>query len=281
MTYFKNLQDFGYRQSKDVYVIAEIGLNHGGDVECGKRLIESAVRAGVDAVKFQTYLTEKRAPAGNTAMAELLKKLELPFAAFAELKQCAGNLGVDFFSTAFDTESVDFLESIECSMYKIASFDVVNMELLRAVAATNKPVIMSVGMSSLEEIRSAYGALRDGTDKITLLHCISAYPLEESDAELAAVPRLRAEFDCLVGYSDHTPDIRVPLYAVAAGAQVIEKHYKMDEAFQCVDAPVSITEAQMAKMVNEIRLLEKMFGQGEFGVRKVERGTTVFRRPSA
>jgi N,N'-diacetyllegionaminate synthase len=277
----KKLRDFGFRTDKRTYVIAEIGLNHGGDVGLAKSLIKSAARAGADSVKFQTYVTEKRAPKGNNAVRDLLQSLELPFEAFAELKATAEEAGVDFFSTSFDTESVNYLESISCAMYKVASFDVVNRELLRAVAATGKPVIMSVGMADEAEIDAGYRILKTGTDKIALLHCVSSYPLRDQDANLAAIYALQDRYDCVIGYSDHTPGIEVPLLAVAAGAQVIEKHYRLTDTMECVDAAVSISEAQMREMVDRIQWAESAFGTGELGMTLVQEPIGAFRRPSA
>lgn len=276
----KKMSEYGFDTKNNAYVIAEIGINHGGDIDVARQLIDSAARAGVDAVKFQTYLTEQRAPKGNKAVFDILKKCELPLKAFKELKDHAGNRGVVFFSTPFDIESLNYLESINCPMYKVASFDVVNQKLLKAVAATGKPIIMSVGMASLEEIKDAYSIISSGNNKVALLHCISSYPLKEEDANLSTIIALRESFGCVVGYSDHTPDIVVPLYAVAAGAQVIEKHYKIDEAMECVDAPVSVTEEQTKKMISEIKRIEKIFGEGKIGLRRVEEGTAQFRRPS-
>lgn len=281
MARLKTLRTFGFPTDKRTYVIAEIGLNHGGDVALGKRLIESAARAGADAVKFQTYLTEKRVPKSNAAVRDLLKSLELPFAAFGDLKREAERVGVDFFSTAFDSESVEYLESIGCAMYKIASFDVVNHALLRAVAATKKPVIMSVGMANQKEVQEAYDDLKKGTRNIALLHCVSSYPLRDEDANLASIFALQDRFDCVIGYSDHTPGIEVPLLAVAAGAQVIEKHYRLTETMECVDAAVSISEDQMRDMVKRIQWAESAFGSGELGMSKAQEPTAVFRRPSA
>ena len=274
----KNLKSFGFGTNNQTYVIAEIGINHGGDIEVARALIDSAARTGVDAVKFQTYLAEKRAPEGNVAVSDILKKCELPFEAFKDLKAYTEQKSVDFFSTAFDIESLNVLESIDCDIYKLASFDITNQELLKEVAGTGKPVILSTGMSSLEEIKNAYEILRGGTNKITLLHCISAYPTKQQDANLAAIYELKENFECVIGQSDHTDGIQVPLYAVAAGAQVIEKHYKLDDKMDCVDAPVSITEAQMKRMVAEIRRIEEIFGEGELGVRKAEEETKVYRR---
>lgn len=278
MTRIKNLREHGFQTDNKTYVIAEIGINHGGDLDTAKRLIDSAARAGADAVKFQTYLTEKRAPKGNQAIFDILKKCELPFEAFEVLKDHAAAQGVAFFSTPFDPESVACLQAINTDLYKVASFDVVNHELLRTVAATGKPVIMSVGMATLEEIASAYQVLQAGTRNIAILHCVSAYPIAEDQANLAAIYALQDTFDCVIGYSDHTPGITVPLYAVAAGAQIIEKHFRIDENMDCVDAVVSITEKQMHEMVTKIRNLELIFGEPRFGVYEVEKAITAFRR---
>lgn len=276
----KSLKEHGFNTMNSTYIIAELGINHGGDIDTAKRLIDSAVRTGVDAVKFQTYLTEQRAPEGNQEVFDILKKHELPFEAFKELKDYTNQFNVDFFSTPFDNESVDYLESIDCDLYKIASFDVVNFKLLRRLAATNKPLIMSVGMSDLDEIRKAYDVLKVGTSKLAILHCISSYPTQEQNANLAAMVKLQDEFDCIIGQSDHTNGIDVPLMAVAAGAQVLEKHYKIDEQMECIDGPVSITEEQMTKLVQETRRIESVFGKGDFGVRDAEKDIAVFRRPS-
>lgn len=270
----KNLREHGFPTDNKVYIVAEIGINHGGDVKTAKKLIDSAAETGVDSVKFQTYLTEKRVPAGSPIF-DILKKCELPFSVFEELKTHAESRGMVFFSTPFDAESIDFLESINCSMYKVASFDVVNRQLLSRLSGTGKPIIMSVGMSTEDEIRAALEILKDNA---SLLHCISAYPLKEEDANLSAIYSLREKFDCIVGYSDHTNDIYVPLYAVAAGAQIIEKHYMVDERMNCADAAVSISETQMKKLVEETRKIERIFGSGELSVRVPEKGCEIFRR---
>lgn len=276
----KKLKEFGFDTDRRTYVIAEIGINHGGDLGLAERLVASASRAGVDAVKFQTYITEKRAPKGNQAIFDVLKKCELPFDAFRTLQECAASHGVDFFSTPFDRESVEYLNSIDVKLFKVASFDVVNLELLRNLAKTGKPVIMSVGMADHEEIEAAYKTLREGTKNIALLHCVSSYPLEEAQANLSAIYTLQDAYDCVIGYSDHTPGIWTSLLAGAAGAQVIEKHYRIDVDMDCIDAPVSITEAQTKELVSELRRLESIFGEEYLGPREVEKGTAVFRRAS-
>lgn len=258
----KTLNEIGIRHTFPTYIIAEIGINHGGDISVAKKLIDSAARAGADAVKFQTYITEKRTPS-NSPIFDILKKCELPFEAFKELKEYSEGKGVIFFSTPFDEESVDFLESINIELYKIASFDVVNKPLLSKIAATGKPIIISVGMSSVEEIRVATDLLSATNPNIAILHCISAYPTSDEDANLGSVHYLVSNFkNFVIGQSDHTQDILVPLYAVAAGAKILEKHFKIDENMDCVDAPVSITETQMANLVSEVRRLEKILGNG-------------------
>jgi len=275
----KKLKEYGFNTENRTYIIAEIGINHGGDLRLAKKLIDSAATTGCDAVKFQTYITEKRVPQDSFVF-DILKKCELPFSAFGELKEHVKQCSLDFFSTPFDEESLSCLQKIECDLYKVASFDVVNHKFLSLIAQTEKPIILSVGMANINEIQSAYQILRNGTEKIALLHCISAYPTQEQDANLAAIYELQDKFDCIIGQSDHTNDIRVPLYAVAAGAQIIEKHYKIDESVDYVDGPVSITQKQMTEMVQEIRQIECVFGDGRVDISRVQEGTKQFRRHS-
>lgn len=273
----KNLKDFGFNTNNKTYVIAEIGINHGGDINLAKRMIDSVSRTGADAVKFQTYITEKRV-AMDSPIFDILKKCELSFDAFEELQTYSKSLNIDFFSTPFDNDSVDFLNSIGCDIYKIASFDIVNKVLLKKVASLKKPVIMSTGMSNNQEINDAFNILKAKTDNIALLHCISSYPTQENDANLSAIAKLIKSFDCVIGHSDHTNDIKVPLLAVAAGAQIIEKHFRIDENMDCIDAPVSISEKQLSELVSGIRDIEKIFGDGFVGITKAEEDIVPFRR---
>ena len=276
----KNLKDFGINTDNKTYIIAEIGINHGGDINLAKKLIDSVARTGADAVKFQTYLTEKRAPK-DSPIFDILKKCELPFEAFKELQIYANKLNLDFFSTPFDSESVEFLESINMDLYKIASFDIGNMTLLEKVAKTNKPVIMSVGMSNIDEITSAYNCIKKYNKKIALLHCVSSYPTNESDSNISAIYNLRESFkDCIIGQSDHTNDIDVPAYCVSAGAQILEKHFKIDKSMECVDSTVSITESQLKNLVLETRRIEKIMGSSELKIRDCEKDSLIYRRKS-
>lgn len=276
----KKLKEFGFNTESNVYVIAEIGINHGGDIDTAKKLIDSAARTGVDAVKFQTYITEKRVSKSMQEVYQILEQCELPFDTFKELKDYSAQYNLDFFSTPFDEESIDFLESINCDRYKIASIDVVNTKLIKKIANTGKSVIMSVGMSNVDEIKKSYEILKEKTKNASLLYCVSSYPTKDNDANLSAISTLKDNFDCVVGYSDHTPDIQVPLYAVAAGAQIIEKHFKIDNDMKCVDEAVSITESKMKEMVGKIRKLEEILGDGKLGICFSEKESEAFRRKS-
>lgn len=276
----RKLGDFGFVTDKRAYVIAEIGINHGGDIDTAKRLVDSASVTGVDAIKFQTYSTEKRVSV-DSPIFDILKRCELSFDDFKELKEYTEQYDMEFFSTPFDKDSVGFLEDIGCNLYKVSSFDVTNHKLLSKIADTGKTVVMSAGMANLDEIKEAYNILKSGTDKIAILHCVSAYPTKEEDANLAAIGTLRSEFECVVGQSDHTCDITVPIYAVIAGAQIIEKHYMVNSEMDCVDAPVSITEDQMRKLVNEIERVERVFGKGKVGLSEAQKACEVFRRNSS
>ena len=277
----KILRDYGFNTDNKTYIIAEIGINHGGDLDTAIKLIDSAAKTGCDAVKFQTYLTEQRAPKGNREVFDILKKCELPFSDFEKLKDHSKSYGIDFFSTPFDRESIEYLESIETDLYKVASFDVVNKELLRDLSKTGKTIIMSVGMANLNEIRNAYDILSTNQNNLAILHCVSAYPTEETDANLGVISVLQGEFnDCVIGQSDHTPRIKVPLYAVAVGAQIIEKHYKIDDDMDCIDAPVSISEQCMKDLVNEIRVIEQIMGSSEVNITEAQKSASIFRRTS-
>ena len=275
----KNLKSHGFNTDNNTYIIAEIGINHGGDLDLAKKLIESAARTGVDAVKFQTYLTEKRVPK-DSPIFDILKKCELSFDSFLELKLHSEKFNVDFFSTPFDDESLDYLESINVGMYKIASFDIVNTNLLTKISKTSKPIILSVGMSNLKEINNAFEIIKSNSENIALLHCVSSYPTVEKDSNLSVISKLKESFDCVIGHSDHTNDIQVPLYAACCGAQILEKHFMIDENMDCVDSPVSITEKQMKKLVQQIRRIETIMGSTELKTRDCENGALTFRRKS-
>lgn len=263
---------------KKTFIIAEIGINHNGSLSLAKKLIDSAVRAGVDAVKFQTYITEKRVKE-NSPIFKILKKCELSFDDFRKLSEYSKKKNVEFMSTPFDLESFDFLKKLRVSKVKIASFDTVNTQFLKAIAKRKTNFIMSVGMSKIGEIEKAYKILSNGLkNKVSLLHCVSSYPTKEEDSQLNCIKFLKNKFSCPIGHSDHTNDIFVPFCAVVMGATIIEKHFMINSQMQCVDKPVSITEDQMKKLITNIRRFENSLGKDFFGVRKNEKQTKIFRR---
>ena len=274
---FKNLKNFGFGTTSKFYTIAEIGINHGGDIDIAKRLIDSAAKTGVDCVKFQTYITERRVKK-ESPIFEILKECELPFQAFEALQSHTKSLGMHFSSTAFDSESASFLDEIGIDLYKVASFDVTNHGLLDQVSTYGKPVVMSVGMANIEEVTAAYNTITNHTGDVAILHCISSYPTEKKDANLLAINSLKGQFDCVIGHSDHTSGIAVPLYAASMGAQVFEKHYMIDDNFNCVDKPVSITEEQMSYFISNLKELEKILGNGVVSLTEPQKEAVQFRR---
>lgn len=274
--FFKDLRKNGFNTNNRFFTIAEIGINHNGEIDQALRLIDAAHRSGADSVKFQTYVTEKRVKK-DSEIFQILKNCELSYYDFEKLKKHADDLGIAFFSTPFDEESVDFLESLDVPFYKIASFDIVNRRLLRKVKEQNKPVIISTGMSNLKEVSSAL-KIFDNKSPVTLLHCVSAYPTLEKDSNIASIDILRNRFENVVGQSDHTPGIKTSLYSFLRGAQVLEKHFKLDENFKCVDFPVSITESQMSSLVEKLREADLILGEGEFKASEAEDDTLKYRR---
>ena len=256
------------------YIIAEIGINHNGDLDEAKRLIDKASECGVDAVKFQTYLTEKRVEK-NSPIFDILKKCELPLSAFEGLKDHAAQYNIDFFSTPFDNDSVDCLSGLGIDLYKIASFDVTNLKFLDYVSRSAKEVIMSTGMANTQEIKEAMDILATRC-KVSLLHCVSSYPTKPQDANLSAIQTLINNFSCSVGYSDHALGIDMAVYSVLLGASIIEKHFKIDE--DCADAKVSLAPEEMKLMVDKIRDIPKILGEGSCGLSKPQESSLFLRR---
>ena len=254
------LENFSLKTGVKTFVIAEIGINHNGDLELAKKLIDSAARAGANAVKFQTYKTETRTTI-NSPIYDILKKCELGFDNFRELKEYSEAKNVIFFSTPFDEESVDYLESIDVPFYKIASFDVANLPLLEKIAKTKKPIIVSIGMSNLEEIKNAISLLEKFGSQVALLHCISAYPTPEEESNLSVIGTLKKMFpNNIIGLSDHTNGIFVPQLSVVMGAQIIEKHFKIDDKMDCPDSVVSIDEGQFKEFFDSLGRIDNILG---------------------
>lgn len=267
-------------EGEEVFVIAEIGLNHNGDFETAKRLIDEARKAGASAVKFQTYITEKRVPKDSPIFG-ILKECELDFDKQKELFRYADDTGITIFSTPFDDESVDFLASIGAPCYKIASFDIVNKNLLKKVAACGKPSIVSRGMATMEEIDTAVEILTGSGSKIALLHCVSAYPVpKEASLNLYTINALKERYHCPVGFSDHTLGIDAAAYAVAAGASIIEKHFTLSRKAKGPDHALSVEPSELKGLIDNARWVNGMMGEKVWASVEAEKDILQFRRVS-
>lgn len=260
-----------------VLIIAEAGVNHNGSIELAKKLVDEAKKAGADIVKFQTSkldaLVSKFADMAEyqkenlgyvKSQKEMLKDIVFPFEAFVEISEYCKKVGIKFLSTPFDIDSVHFLEELGCDMWKIPSGEITNYPYLLEIAKTHKPIILSTGMSTIEEVRECYELLKkNGAGEITLLHCTTQYPTEYEDVNLKAMLTLEKEFGCKVGYSDHTRGIEIPVAAVAMGATVIEKHFTLDKTMEGPDHKASLEPNELSNMISMIRHLEKALGNGE------------------
>jgi sialic acid synthase SpsE len=242
-------------------------------------MIEQAAAAGADAVKLQTYRTEARVPS-DSPIYGVLAEAELDAGAHRRLRGVADGEGVAFISTPFDPDSVELLSKLDVPAYKIASFDIVNLKLVERIAREQKPVIVSRGMADLDESDAAIELLvRHGAQPV-LLHCISSYPLEPVDANLAVIRTLRGRYDCPVGYSDHTLGVEVATLAVAAGASVIEKHFTLDRSLPGPDHALSADPGQLRQLIDRVREVERILGSDRPGRFPSEAGTAVYRRPT-
>lgn len=257
----------------NVLIIAEAGVNHNGDIEQAKKLIQIAAESGADVVKFQTFKAEKLvSPTAKKATYQqinigdsddsqfsMLKKLELPFEWHQELIVYAHALGIQFASTGFDEESIDFLIDLGQSFIKIPSGEITNKPYLQHIARKKKTTILSTGMANLMEIHEALDVLvSEGLDKnqITILHCNTEYPTPMQDVNLMAMLEIQREFDVKIGYSDHTLGIEVPIAATALGAKVIEKHFTIDRNLPGPDHAASLEPQELKEMVQAIRNIE-------------------------
>lgn len=260
-----------------VVIIAEAGVNHNGSLELAKKLAEQARNAGADYVKFQTFKAEKLVTLDarkadyqieNTRQADsqydMLKKLELSYEDFRELKQYCEEIGISFLSTPFDFDSMDFLGELGMDFFKIPSGEVTNLPYLERIAGTGLPVVLSTGMCTVEEIEAAVRILRNGkcTD-ISILHCTTEYPAPAEECNLNVIETLKSRFNVRVGYSDHTEGILVPIVAVASGAEIIEKHFTLDRNMEGPDHKASLEPQELKEMVEKIRLVEKILGSDE------------------
>jgi len=259
-----------------VFIIAEAGVNHNGSLELAKKLVDAAKDAGADCVKFQTFVSknivsknavkaeyQKQQTEPEESQQDMLKKLELSFDEFVELNEYCKSKSIEFMSTAFDFDSIDFLDSLEMGTWKIPSGDITNLPYLIKIAKLNKPVILSTGMSTMVDIRSAIKALKEnGATELTVLHCTTEYPTPFEDVNLRAMNTIKEEFGVKVGYSDHTKGIEVPIAAVALGATVIEKHFTLDRNMEGPDHKASLEPNELKAMVDSIRHIELALGNG-------------------
>lgn len=262
---------------KKVFIIAEAGDNHNGDYDTALKLVDKAVEAGADCVKFQTFVTErvisklaekadyqKESTGTGESQYEMVKKLELSFEQFRQIKKYCEQKKIIFLSTPFDLESIDFLQEIDIPFWKIPSGEITNLPYLEKIAHTGKDIIMSTGMCTMEEIQKAIDILKkNGAGKITLLHCNTEYPTPYEDVNLRAMKTMADTFGVEVGYSDHTKGIEVPIAAVAMGAVVIEKHFTLDKNMPGPDHKASLEPDELKQMIQSVRNIEKALGSSE------------------
>ena len=262
-----------------VMIIAEAGVNHNGSIELAEKLIDVAAEAGADFVKFQTFKAEtlvtqtadkaeyqKEITDTDESQFEMIKKLELDRKTHEELIDYCKQIDIQFLSTAFDHDSIDLLDELNIPLCKIPSGEITNLPYLRHIGKMGKPIIMSTGMSTLEEVRSALNILLEaGAEKeeITILHCNTEYPTPMKDVNLKAMLTIKDELGVNIGYSDHTLGIEVPISAVAMGATVIEKHFTLDRNMPGPDHRASLEPGELREMVAAIRNIEKAMGDGE------------------
>ena len=248
-----------------VYIIAEIGMNHNGDVILAEELIDAASRAGADAVKFQTFHTDAFL-SSLVANRDERRQFELTDDEWARLAEACRKLSVDFLSTPLDSASLRLLVSLDVRAIKVASGDITNIPLLREIAVTGRTVILSTGCSGLEEVSRALHVIEQAAQSDTdviLLHCVSQYPTQHKDVNLAAIETLKMRFKLPVGISDHTLDVEiVPIAATALGACVIEKHFTLDKNLPGYDHHMSITPDELERLVRYVRATEEAIGSG-------------------
>jgi pseudaminic acid synthase len=278
--------------SYQTYIIAEMSANHNQSFDQAVKILEAAKEAGADAVKLQTYTPDTLTLDCNNQYFQikdtlwdgrtlygLYNEAYMPWAWQAKLKGIADTLGLDLFSTAYDNTAVDFLETLHVPVYKVASFENVDLPLLRRIAQTGKSIIMSTGMATLAEIDEAVRTLREaGGGQVALLKCTSAYPAPPEEMNLRAIPHLMDTFGLPAGLSDHTLGTAVPVAAVALGACIIEKHFTLSRATPGPDSTFSLEPQEFKAMVEAVQTAEKALGKVYYGVSEREAKSHIFRR---
>ena len=282
---------------KHTLIIAEAGVNHNGSLDLAKQLVDKAVDAGVDYIKFQTFRAEKLVTKSakqaeyqqrnmdnqENSQFQMLKKLELSPEEHQILIEYCNKSGIKFFSTAFDFDSMDYLHSLNLALWKIPSGEVTNYPFLKRIAKYNEKTILSTGMCDMDDVRAAVNVLyKDGLSKenLILLHCNTEYPTPFEDVNLLAMQSIAKQFGTKVGYSDHTRGIEVPIAAVALGASVIEKHFTLDRNMPGPDHKASLEPDELKAMVSAIRNIEKALGSPEKKVSDSERKNIAIARKS-
>ena len=284
--------------NNNVIIIAEAGVNHNGCFQTAKTLIKKAAEAGADYIKFQTFKTElniskiakkakyqiENTQNENETQFEMVKKLELSFEDFKKLKIYCDSLNIGFLSTGFDSESVDFLSTLNMDFFKIPSGEITNLSLIKHIASKKKPIILSTGMANMDEVGFTINFLIDhGCDKknIFVLHCNTEYPTPFLDVNLKAMNNIGKFYDVEIGYSDHTLGIEVPVAAVALGAKIIEKHFTLDNSLPGPDHRCSLNPVDLKKMITSIRNIEQaMSGDGQKKVSNSEKKNIAIARKS-
>ena len=276
-----------------VFIVAELSANHNGSLEIAKDTIRAAKRAGVDAVKLQTYTADTITLKSNRRdfllnhgtlwdgkqLHELYEEAYTPWEWHKDLFDLAKEEGLICFSTPFDFTSVDFLEKLENPIYKIASFEITDIPLIQYVASKGKPIIISTGIASLEDIELAINTCRDaGNNQITLLKCTSSYPAPIDEANLVMIKEFAEKFNINAGLSDHTLGVVAPIIAVSQGAKVIEKHIKLDNSIQGPDTSFSLNEQEFTIMVNSVRQAEVALGKVDYNLTSKQIQGKIFSR---
>lgn len=266
------------------YIIAEAGVNHNGSFDLARKLVDEAVKAGADCVKFQTFVPEKlvsryaekadyqkASTDENESQLSMLKKLTLSYDNYRDLARYAVSQGIDFCTTAFDEESISFVHELGCKFWKIPSGEITNYPYLVQVASYQEPIVMSTGMSNLKEVGEAVDVIRKYSKaSLILLHCNTEYPTPFCDVNLTVMKRMQEEFGCLVGYSDHTPGIEIPIAATALGAVIIEKHFTLDKNMPGPDHKASLNPNELCELVQKVRNVNNALGNGEKIIQKSE-----------
>ncbi|MBN3039644.1 MAG: pseudaminic acid synthase [Candidatus Omnitrophica bacterium] len=273
-------------------IVAEVSANHCQDLELAIKLVEKAKECGADAVKFQAYTPDtltidastkyfriNHPKWGGQSLYQLYKKAYTPWNWFKKLKKRADSLGLLFFATAYDRSSVDFLQDLGVPLHKVASFELVDIPLIEYLAKTRKPLILSTGMASQQEIKDAVNAARgNGTKEIMLLKCVSAYPAKPEDMNLLTIPDLRKKFQCPVGLSDHTLSTAVAIASVVLGVKLIEKHFCLSRKYKSADSFFSLEPEDLKQLVSGVRTAEKSLGKIYYGLTADQKNNRIFRR---